>query len=102
RVCTAGAGQGGTRPVTSYRVTLRPAARRSLAKIDPTISKRIVAALDALAEDPRPPGVRALAGHHGWLRVRVGDWRVVYEVRDNELHVLVIEIAHRSEIYRGM
>jgi mRNA interferase RelE/StbE len=51
--------------VTSYRVTLRPAARRSLAKIDPTISKRIVAALDALAEDPRPPGARALAGHHG-------------------------------------
>jgi mRNA interferase RelE/StbE len=88
--------------VTSYRVTLRPAARRRLAKLDPIISKRIVAALDALAEDPRPPGVRALTGHHGWLRLRVGDWRMVYEVHDNELHVLVIEIAHRREVYRDI
>jgi mRNA interferase RelE/StbE len=72
-----------------------------LAKLDATISKRIIAALDELAEDPRPPGVRALTGHQRWLRIRVGDWRVVYEVHDNELHVLVIAIAHRREVYRG-
>jgi mRNA interferase RelE/StbE len=88
--------------VTSYRVTLRPADRRRLAKLDPIISKRIVATLDALAENPRPPGVRALTGHHGWLRVRVGDWRVAYQTHDDELHVLVIEIAHRREVYRNI
>ena len=84
--------------MTSYRVTLRPAARRSLAKIDPTISKRIIAALDALAEDPRPPGVRALAGHHGWLRVRVGDWRVIFV--ETTATVEVRAVGNRRDIYK--
>jgi mRNA interferase RelE/StbE len=51
-----------------------------------------------LAEDPRPPGARKLQGRDG-LRVRVGDYRVIYLVEDNVLRVLVIAVGHRREIY---
>ena len=60
--------------------------------------RRIRGATEALRVEPRPPGVKALTGQHGWLRIRVGDYRIVYEVRDSELVVLVIQIGHRSEV----
>jgi len=52
-----------------------------------------------LRAQPRPPGVKALTGQHGWLRIRVGDYRIVYEVRDSELLVLIIQIGHRSQVH---
>jgi mRNA interferase RelE/StbE len=63
------------------------------------MARRIKDATEALRTEPRPHGVRALAGQHGWLRIRVGDYRIVYEVRDSELVVLVIQIGHRSQVY---
>jgi mRNA interferase RelE/StbE len=62
-------------------------------------SRRIKGATEALRVEPRPPGVKAPTGQHGWLRIRVEDYRIVYEVRDSELVVLVIRIGHRSEVY---
>ena len=53
-----------------------------------------------LGNDPRPPGVKALVGEAGLWRIRVGDYRVVYEINDTELIVLVVRIAHRSDVYR--
>ena len=55
---------------------------------------------DALAADPRPPGAKALVGIVGVLRIRVGAYRVLYEVQDDHLVVLVIDVGHRREIYR--
>jgi mRNA interferase RelE/StbE len=55
-----------------------------------------------LATEPRPPDRKALAGHHGELRIRVGDYRIVYEVHDDELLVLVTRLGHRREVYRGL
>jgi mRNA interferase RelE/StbE len=82
-----------------YGLTFRPAALRQLRKLDPQVVQRIKAAANALCTDPRPHGAKALAGQHGWLRIRVGDYRIVYEVRDSELVVLVIQIGHRSQVY---
>ena len=74
----------------SWRIEVSRAARKELKAIrDKTLKARIVAAIDALADDPRPPGVAKLAGHRDLWRVRVGDWRVVYRVEDGALLVLV-------------
>jgi mRNA interferase RelE/StbE len=82
-----------------YELRFRPAALRQLRKLDPQIARRIKDATEGLCADPRPHGAKALTGRHGWLRIRVGDYRIIYEVRDGELVLLVIQIGHRSEVY---
>lgn len=61
---------------------------------------RIVAAIDALAEELRPSGVKKLVGSEHTYRIRVGDYRVVYSIEDRLLVVLVERIRHRGEVYR--
>lgn len=56
--------------------------------------------VEALADNPRPPGARMLPGRHGDYRIRGGDYRILYTIHDAELIVLVIEVGHRREIYR--
>ena len=82
-----------------YELRFRPAALRQLRKLDSQIARRIKSTTETLRTEPRPPGVKALTGQRGWLRIRVGDYRIVYEVRDSEPVVLVIQIGHRSQIY---
>jgi len=84
-----------------YDIELTPAAERTLRKLDKPIPRRLVAEIGHLAYDPRPSGVKALAGHPGALRLRVGDYRVVYRVEDKRLLVLVLDLGHRREIYRA-
>jgi mRNA interferase RelE/StbE len=82
----------------SYRIELRPAAVRALKKLDPQVCSRIQGAITLLAEDPRPPAARALRGRPG-LRVRVGDYRIVYTVADDVLLVVVVTVGHRRDVY---
>lgn len=82
----------------SYRIELRPAAVRALKKLDPPIRRRIQGAITLLAEDPRPPAARALRGRPG-LRVRVGDYRIVYTVTDDVLLIVVVTVGHRRDVY---
>ncbi len=84
--------------MSRYRIELRPAAARALGKLDPAVSRRIQGAIALLAEDPRPPGARALQGRPG-LRVRVGDYRILYTVQDDVLLVVVVRLGHRRDIY---
>lgn len=86
--------------MTRYRISIERSALRALAKLDKPVRRRVQVAIDGLAEDPRPRGVRALVDRPGLLRLRVGDYRVVYEVQDGELRVLVVDLGHRGEIYR--
>lgn len=86
----------------AYTVQIAARALRDLARLDKPIRRRIRDAIDKLGADPRPPGAKALQGQPGLLRIRVGDYRVVYEVRDRVRVVLVIRIGHRSEVYRGL
>jgi mRNA interferase RelE/StbE len=67
--------------------------------LQPPLRDRITAAIDSLADDPRPPGAQKLAGRDDY-RIRVGDYRIVYAVDDDEQLVLVARIAHRREVYR--
>jgi mRNA interferase RelE/StbE len=83
----------------TYKVRLAPAAVRQLRKLDPPGRRRVQAAIDLLAEDPRPPGARQLVGGAGEWRVRTGDFRIVYDIRDGELLVLVVKVGHRRDVY---
>jgi len=84
--------------VSTYRVELRPAAAKALRKLDPQVRGRIQGVIALLARDPRPPAARALHGRPG-LRVRVGDYRIIYTVQDDILLVVVVTLGHRREIY---
>ena len=83
----------------SYAVTLSPAAARQLRKFDPQTRRRLQAVIELLADEPRPPAATRLVGGTGEWRVRTGDYRVIYEIHDGELLVLVLRMAHRREIY---
>ncbi len=84
----------------SYDIEFSPAAVRQLRKLDGVARRRIKAAIELLSDDPRPPGAKKLVGGDGEWRVRTGDYRIVYEVRDHVLLVLVLAVGHRREIYR--
>ncbi len=87
-------------PSPEYRVELTKRAAKTLAKVDRAVQRRLLAALVLLRSTPRPPGATALVGRPGELRVRVGDHRIVYEVVDDRLVVLVLVIGHRRDVYR--
>lgn len=84
--------------MSSYRVEFRPAAARALRKLDPKVRGRIQGSIALLAQDPRPPAARALKGRPG-LRVRVGDYRIIYTVQEDVLLVVVVTLGHRREVY---
>lgn len=71
-------------------------------KLPRDIQHRLDPALLALADNPRPPGCKKLQGREETYRIRVGDYRVIYRVEDDRLIVLVIEIGHRRDVYRGL
>lgn len=85
----------------TYRIHVAPAAIRQLRRLDPPVRRRIQAVVELLADEPRPPGATRLVGGAGEWRVRSGDHRVVYEIRDDALVVLVLAVGHRREVYRG-
>jgi mRNA interferase RelE/StbE len=82
----------------TYRIELRPAAVRALARIPKSDRDRVRGAIALLAQDPRPPGARALKGRPG-LRVRVGNHRIAYTVADDVLRVVTITVGHRRDVY---
>lgn len=84
----------------AYRIDVAPAAVRQLRKLDPPARRRVQAAVELLGDDPRPPGARKLVGGDGAWRVRTGDYRIVYEIHDQVLLVLVVAVGHRRDIYR--
>lgn len=84
----------------TYSVTLTPAAARQLRKLDPQSRRRIQATIDILATEPRPPAVTRLVGGAGEWRVRTGDYRVIYEIHEHVVLVLVLRMGHRRDIYR--
>ena len=84
-----------------HRVLLRPAAQKFLRKLrDKSLATRLVVAMRGLAANPRPPGCEKLAGVEDIFRIRVGDYRIIYHIRDEVLLVLVLKIGHRREVYR--
>jgi len=83
-----------------YSVEYLPSARKQLDALTEDIHGRISAAIDDLEENPRPPGCKKLKGRDNEYRISVGDYRVIYEIRDAVLIVLVVKVAHRGKVYR--
>jgi mRNA interferase RelE/StbE len=86
--------------VAAYEVELTGRARKQYMALDPAIRDRIRRALRDLADDPTPAQVKALTGGGGLLRIRVGAWRVIYQVEHNQARVVIVDIGHRSSVYR--
>jgi mRNA interferase RelE/StbE len=86
----------------AYTVEARPAVRKALRQFDAAARKELLAAMRELADDPRPAGVRALKGHRPWLRVRLGDYRMIYAVDDSARLVTVAVVGHRRDVYRNL
>jgi mRNA interferase RelE/StbE len=82
------------------RIVTLPAARRDLRALSRDAAVRVAKAIDALAEDPRPPGCRLLRDQASrtW-RVRVGDWRILYDIDDAAGVLTVLHVLHRSKAY---
>ena len=85
----------------AHRVEVQRSAERDLDRLSKTLFDRISARLLALAEEPRPPGAEKLAGL-GAFRVRVGDYRIIYEVDDSARVVVVTRIRHCREVHRKL
>ena len=86
----------------TYKIIVQPSAARDLRKLSREIQIRIGRRLDKLANEPHPADAKTLKGNEGFLRVRVGDYRIVYTIREKILVVLVVRIGHRKDIYRKL
>ena len=82
-----------------YSVEILRSAQKQLGKIDRNQRSRVFQAIRKLADDPRPPGTKKLTGRPAW-RIRVGSYRIIYEIHDDRLVVLVVAIGDRKEVYR--
>lgn len=85
--------------VVTYRIEIERQAMKALRRIDAKPRRRIEDQIAALANDPRPVGAIRLTGSSA-LRVRVGDYRIVYTVSDTTVTVTIVRVGHRREIYR--
>ncbi len=75
-------------------------AEKQLRKLDPDDRSRVAKAMVALADDPYPQGSRKLAGYDDVFRVRVGRYRILYEVSGKKLIIIILKIGHRKDVYR--
>lgn len=85
--------------MVAYAIDIRPRARRSLGQLDPAVRGTVAQTIDALSTDPWPMGVAPLKGHRPYLRVRSGDYRIIYAVDDQARVVTVAAVGHRREVY---
>lgn len=83
----------------TYRVEVSRSAAKAVTSLDKPVRRKILAAIDSLSGNPRPAGCKKMAGQETW-RIRVSDYRIVYEIHDQILLVTVVDVGHRREIYR--
>lgn len=83
----------------NYSLFIRKKAQKELAGLSKEDYQHIKEAIYRLSDTPRPDGCRKLKGRDGW-RIRVGDYRVIYEIDDNQKSILILHIGHRRDIYR--
>jgi mRNA interferase RelE/StbE len=88
--------------VATYEVELTARARKQYKALDPMIRERVRRTLNDLADNPAPAQVKALAGGAGLLRVRVGAWRVIYWIDHDKARVVIVDVGHRSTVYRRL
>jgi len=85
-----------------WQVIIHRKAERVLKNLDGDMLERIRRALRGLATEPRPLGNKKLTGYENLYRIRVGDWRIIYAIEDDQLIILVLEISPRGGAYRNL
>jgi len=84
-----------------YQIRIQRSARKSIERLSADMRLRVEDAIMRLALDPRPPGVKALKGGSEY-RIRVGDYRIIYVIHDEELLIIVVNAGHRRDVYRDL
>ena len=87
--------------MASYRISWRKSTKKDLRKIQKKDIARIIEVVESLAQDPYQEGAIKLTGSQFTYRIRVGDYRILYEVCADAVHVEIVRIAHRSNIYKN-
>lgn len=82
----------------AYRIEIRKSAQKEITALPRRRQAGVVAAIAALADDPRPAGARKLRGAEDAWRIRVGDYRVIYQIVDEVLIVYIVRVAHRKDV----
>jgi mRNA interferase RelE/StbE len=88
--------------VPRYHIEVGRQPRKFLARLAKREQTRIVRAIAGLADEPRPYGVKVLSGEENFYRIRVGDYRIIYEIDGKRIMVLVLRIGHRKDVYRDL
>ena len=83
-----------------YSIEFLPTALKELSKLPLEVQQRIADRIDELKTNPYPPGIKALKSGDGRLRLRVGDYRVIYRIEADNLVIIVIKVGHRRNIYK--
>jgi mRNA interferase RelE/StbE len=86
-------------PLIPYKILLQQRAKKEIQDLPTKIKKQVMTCIDGLAQDPTPLGALGLKGRKGAYRIRVGDYRIIYEVHVTEIVIYVIGVAHRKEVY---
>lgn len=86
----------------SYSVEFAPSALRELRDLPRKVQERLATKIEALARNPRPPRVEKIKGQDNQYRIRSGDFRVIYSIFDDRLVVLILKVADRKDVYRGL
>ena len=86
----------------NYTILYRRGVERDMSKLPSVVLKRVDATILGLGSNPRPHGSKKLSGHANLYRVRVGDWRIVYEVSDVRREIEIQIVANRKDVYRGL
>ena len=84
----------------AYRIEFAPRAARDFKSLDGSIRGRIKQRIDSLAENPYPSGIKKIEGEVELYRLRVGDYRILYQVKGKILLILIVGIGHRRDVYR--
>jgi mRNA interferase RelE/StbE len=85
--------------VASYKLFIKPSAAKEIEALPKPERRRIVAKVSSLSRDPRPPGCEKLSGQDRY-RLRQGNYRILYEIQDMALVVVVVKVGHRRDVYR--
>ena len=85
--------------MASYRLLIKPSASKEIEALPKQDRRRIVAKIMSLSDDPRPPGCEKLSGHDQY-RMRQGNYRILYEIHDLDLVVVIVKVGHRRDVYR--
>ncbi|MGK7886361.1 MAG: type II toxin-antitoxin system RelE/ParE family toxin [Crocosphaera sp.] len=83
-----------------YTIIIPKPVQKQLKQLSPEIYQRIITKISQLADEPRPAGVKKLKGFNNEYRIRIGNYRVRYEINDSELIIILVSCRHRRDVYR--